>query len=100
MWLRSKHGVFLSDAGRTFKHEVAIICRENEVTPLDGNISVHIELHRGRASGDTDNYIKSILDSLQGYCFKNDSQVEEIYIRRYEAPKKGRVVVTVKGFTE
>lgn len=100
MWLRTRTGVYLSDAGRTFKHSVSKICEAQDVTPLDGQISVHIEIYRKRASGDTDNFIKSTLDGLQGYCYFNDSQIVEIYARRHDDKANPRCVVVVRGFAE
>lgn len=100
MWLRTRNGVYLSEAGRTFKHSVSQICEEQGVTPLDGKISVHIEIYRKRASGDTDNFIKSTLDGLQGYCYFNDSQIVEIYARRYDDKTNPRCVVTIQGLVE
>lgn len=100
MWIRTGKSVFLSEAGRTFKHEVALICREQDVTPLDGQISIHIEIYRKRASGDTDNFLKGALDGLQGYCYFNDSQIVEIYVRRHDDKANPRCVVVVRGFAE
>lgn len=100
LWLKTKNGVYLSEKGRTFKHEVALLCREQDVKPLDGQISIHLEIYRKRASGDTDNFLKGALDGLQGHCYFNDSQIVEIYVRRHDDKLNPRCVVTVRRFAE
>jgi crossover junction endodeoxyribonuclease RusA len=99
-WVKTRNGVFLSERGRTFKHDVAIICREHDVTPLDGKISIHVEVYRKTMTSDLDNFLKGILDGLQGYAFINDSQIVEIYARRHDDKANPRCVVVVRGFAE
>lgn len=99
-WTRSKHGMFLTERARTFKHEVAIICVEGDVTPLDGEISIHMEVYRKHTSSDLDNFAKAILDGLQGHCYHNDAQIVEMYARRHDDKKNPRVVVIVRRFAE
>lgn len=100
-WIRkSNGGVALSERGRTFKHEVAIVCRENDVTPLQGHITLHIDIYRDNMRSDLDNFFKGLLDALQGYAYYNDNQIVAILAYRHDDTKNARCVVTVKAQAE
>jgi len=49
--------------------------------PLTGKLNVTMLLY-GNPRGDLDNLAKSVLDAAQGIIFKNDSQIDDLWIRR------------------
>lgn len=72
----------LSRDARAYKKRVAELWLEKPPirTPLAGRLSLTAEVFNAR--GDIDNRLKGLLDSLQGLAFENDSQFDEINIRR------------------
>lgn len=82
----------LSDEARAYK---SLVCATHRRRELRGNISVAIDWHRGRKSGDLDKRIGVVLDALQGVAYENDSQIVELSALRFESPNNPRVVVRV-----
>ncbi len=97
-WRRSGSRIYLSAAGQAFKDSVAKDIRSQlvAVEMLTGRLGVSIELERGdRTEYDIDNYIKSVLDAMQGVLFENDSQVDMLIVKRGPVEKPGRCEVIV-----
>ena len=83
-----------------FRNEMKALTSEMDTTPCDKLISVDIEFNvripkswtkkkkkekNGQYcdnSSDIDNYLKAILDSLNGVLFVDDRQVVEVYARK------------------
>ena len=66
-----------------------------KVAFVDGEIAVTLRWFRGRKSGDLDNRIKQVLDSLAGCAYTNDSQITELHCFRYDDAKNARMEVTL-----
>jgi crossover junction endodeoxyribonuclease RusA len=62
---------------------------------LDGEVSLLITVFRPRKTGDLDNHLKVLLDSLNGVAYADDKQVAEIFISRFEDAANPRVEVRV-----
>ena len=66
-------------------------------TPYDGAVRLHIVLwlpdNRRR---DVDNCAKSICDALNGIAYGDDSQIEELVVRRHVDHDRPRAEVTVE----
>lgn len=58
-------------------------------------LAVTLDLYRPQRSGDLDNRIKVVLDTLQGVAYKNDSQIVRIVANRYDDKHNPRVEVTL-----
>lgn len=89
----------ISAEGRAYREQVALLCRQRLVQPLDGWVAVEATFtppdRRGR---DVDNLSKALLDALQhAGVMRDDSQVRRLTLEMLEAaPKQGRAVVTVR----
>lgn len=81
--------------------------------PFLGRIFIEIHFYVSSWRGDIDNYVKAILDGMQerrdrktkmvlfSGAFKNDNQVDGMYVRRWDAPKgKERTEVTITKITD
>lgn len=96
-YIRGRRGkVFKSAEAMAFFEEVRY--KYADLEPLIGDIVLSIDFYRPRKSGDVDNRIKALQDSLQGLAYVNDSQIVELHIRRLDDKKKhplGAARVTV-----
>jgi crossover junction endodeoxyribonuclease RusA len=84
----------ISEEGRNYKREVALLARA--VDPIHGPVSVAYFVYRPRKSGDIDNYLKSLLDSLKGIAFLDDDQVVELHGYRRDDKTDPRVNVIIQ----
>lgn len=64
--------------------------------PIDGPVTLNLAVYRPRRIGDLDNVLKATLDALKGIAFEDDSQVVEIFARRWEDKANPRVEVNVE----
>jgi Holliday junction resolvase RusA-like endonuclease len=62
--------------------------------PLKYDVEVSVRWHRERRSGDLDNRLKCLLDSLQGVAYVKDSQVRKLTAERFDG-ERPRVEVIV-----
>ena len=92
--------VRLSDRATKFRNDVVaqvadIEQRHGSIRTHNGRIKAVVTLHGAtKRSFDVDNYGKGLFDALT-YCnvYKDDSQIDEITVRRGEVIKGGRVDV-------
>jgi Holliday junction resolvase RusA-like endonuclease len=63
---------------------------------LEGPLILSVDVYRPRRSGDLDNTLKAIQDSLKGILWKDDAQIVEIRARRYDSKENPRVEVLVE----
>ncbi|WP_405103081.1 RusA family crossover junction endodeoxyribonuclease [Oceanobacillus sp. FSL H7-0719] len=89
---------------KDYKEYVSLIAKQHAPkTALEGPLSVRVKIYReipksttkkDRAlisegnkrpitKPDTDNYVKSVLDALNGIIFKDDSQVTDLYASKF-----------------
>ncbi len=87
----------LSADAIAYKAEVAAICHNADIEPLEGDINLIAHVYRKQKSGDIDSYQKGLLDSLQGYAYLNDKQIIELHIYRHDDKYNPRVEVEVIG---
>lgn len=81
--------VFLSDEARQYKRVVNLLSKHIE--PLTKNVILQITVYRPMDRGDLDNYLKSMLDGLQGNLYENDKQIAEIHAYKRIDRKNPRV---------
>jgi hypothetical protein len=65
-------------------------------TPLTGEVAVTVHIYRPRKTGDLDNRLKALLDSLTGCIWRDDKQVVEMHVYRRDDRDNPRAVVTVR----
>lgn len=83
----------LSRGGRVYKETVSMLLRSER--PVDGEVSIDVKLYRPRKSGDLDNSLKAILDSLKGWLWHDDKQVTRIHAERFDDKVNPRAEVMV-----
>ena len=96
---RGKNGVFRTQEANDYRENVQMICLIARLEPLLGDVSLFIDVYRPRRSGDVDNVLKVVLDSLQGHLYENDRQVSHISITRHDDKNDPRIEVTALGQT-
>jgi crossover junction endodeoxyribonuclease RusA len=84
----------LSREGRQYKEVVAALV--GPVNCATGSLSVSVDAYRPRKSGDLDNTLKALLDSLTGIIWQDDSQIVELHARRFDDKKDPRVEITIE----
>lgn len=84
-----------------FKEVLAHIAKIFVRAPLKGNIKISVDFFKlkpkkitSRNWGDLDNYLKSVLDALNGIAFDDDSQVVEVHAKKNSGEPK--IVITME----
>lgn len=96
---RFAHGrVIVSQEAANYKETVKMLARVDGATLIKGPVALTVDVYRPRKSGDLDNYLKVLLDALQGVFYRNDSQVREIHATLHEDRHEPRVEVTAEPF--
>ena len=88
---------YMSVAGVAYNLKVMAICRRKKAKPLSGAICVTVHWYRGIKSGDVDNRLKPVLDSLQGHAYTNDKQIIELHAYRHDRKGNPGVTVTIEA---
>lgn len=89
--------ILISKAGRLYKERAYYLALATGMRPIQKGVEciLTVRWFRARKAGDIDNRSKSLLDSLQGAAYHNDSQVAELHIYRDDSdPKNPRVELT------
>lgn len=88
---RARVRTYQPDIARSWKDIVSIYGRlavRGIGWPLDAEYTVHLTVRRARRVGDIDNYVKAILDGLNGVAWDDDRQVRELHVVILDPPKK------------
>lgn len=63
----------------------------------EGNIIMIVNLHFGdKRKRDVDNFLKLLLDGLEGVCYNNDAQIVELTVTKAYDKKNPRVEVYIE----
>ena len=89
--------IYRTDFADLYAATVARVAHAANRTPLDGEVAVTLEWHRGALRGDLDNRLKVVLDALQGWCYKTDAQIAELHAYRYLDRENPRAEITVRA---
>lgn len=93
------HRVLISARGRDYQIKVLGKVLVNRVQKHEGRLAVSIEAFPPtRRMCDLDNLFKSLLDSLtQARVWDDDSQIDDLSIKRCAVTKGGKVVVNIRS---
>jgi len=87
----------LSKKGREFKQRVANLVSDSQKQPTDKPVMVIIKLYPAtRRKYDVDNFAKSLLDSLIGIAYADDSQIMCLAISKEEVFAGGKCEIKIK----
>ena len=97
-WKQANGRIYVSAEARRYKEDVGWICAALGVQPIEGAVSVSINVYRQQKRGDLDNFLKVLFDSLKGYCFSDDDQVLHISANRYDDKDNPRIEVMINAW--
>lgn len=94
-WRYAGGKVYTSDEARSYKHVVAMLARADGVTQMTGPVVLSVAIYRARKAGDLDNFLKILIDALQGVFYRNDAQITEIHATLHDDRHEPRAEVNV-----
>lgn len=68
------------------------------IKPLEGSLKVFLDAYLAKGQRlDTGNISKSVLDALNGFAWKDDSQIDEMVVRRFKRSDRPRIELKICG---
>jgi Holliday junction resolvase RusA-like endonuclease len=87
--------VVISAEAREFKKTMASLLASLKVPMIRGPVSVHIVFDfQTRHKRDVDNFAKSVLDSLKGELFEDDSDIFDLRLQKNIGTPIDRIQIT------
>lgn len=96
-WRNYRGRMVTSAEARAYKDEVGWLAKQAGIEHLDGSVVLYVDIYRPRRSGDLDNWLKVLLDALQGVAYEDDTEVVELHARRLDDRNDPRVEVEVRA---
>jgi crossover junction endodeoxyribonuclease RusA len=96
-WRKFRNKIVVSEEAKTYKRAAGFIATAAGVECLQGDVIMAVDVYRPMKKGDLDNYLKVLLDALQGIAYANDSQIIEIRARRFDDKRNPRAEVTIQA---
>ena len=93
-WMIANNRIVVTSEARNYKQQV-FYKLAHLTEPLRKDIAVNVTIFRAYKRGDLDNFLKIMLDALQGIIYLNDSQITEIHAFRDDDKNNPRVRVLV-----
>lgn len=93
-WRHVGTRVVLSREARVYRAQVARLLVG--CVPLEGDVGVEVLIYRPSRRGDLDNTLKVLLDAVQGFAYRNDSQVTCLRAQRFDGTDEPGVRLKVK----
>lgn len=87
--------VYRTDEATNYIRRTAAYAIANGIFPTTKPVAVSIRIFRARRAGDTDGFVKVLIDALQGCAFEDDKQVIELHVWRDDDKTDPRVEVEV-----
>ena len=94
-WRVANNRTYKSAEAKQYQELVGWTVKAAGVQPLAGNVSIKVNIYRPRKSGDLDNRLKIVIDSLNGIAYEDDRQIVEIHARRFDDKNNPRVEIEV-----
>ena len=95
-WRMGNGRMYKSAGSRSYRALIEPICRKALRKPFARPVSVQVIWYRARKSGDLDNRLKVLLDSINGMLYEDDSQIYYIEAERRDDPENPRMVLIVE----
>lgn len=96
-WRKTRWGrVYTSPEARAYRWQAAMKALAQGVRPVKGMVIVELDLYRPANRGDTDNFVKVILDALNGVAWADDKQVKRIEAEKFIDRKNPRVELRIR----
>lgn len=92
---RLSHGhVYTPATTSAYEEFVGVCAKAAGAVPLDGDvaITIFVFVQSGR-HGDIDNYVKAVLDGLNGIAYRDDRQVVQIFAAKVQSATEGTYVI-------
>lgn len=95
-WRNWRGRMVVSSEARKYKEQAfKALAEQGAVCLGDGPVAILIRVFRKIKSGDLDNRIKVVLDSLRGVIYQDDKQVVEIHAFRHDDRDNPRVEIQI-----
>ena len=95
LYIRTRRGIAKSPAAKTYTLHARWQMLAQRIEPVEGDCVITIRVYRKAKRGDLDNYLKLLLDTLEGFAYYNDRQIVEIHGYRFDDRINPRVEVEV-----
>ena len=98
-WRKWKNRMVISDKGREFKKKASILLSNDflEDGPYILPVKMCLELYfKDNRRRDIDNYCKGILDSMSGIVFEDDSQIQELNLKKFCGYGEDKIIIKVE----
>ena len=84
LWVNKPNGRYKSKKGKIFEETARNeLKKQFRYKPLTSGLKVHISLYfKDKRKRDIDNYNKAILDSMTEIVYEDDSQIEELNVKK------------------
>lgn len=92
-WKPWRNRLVKTSEAKAYTQKVGGVCLVNKVRKYKGELQLSVDLYRPRKIGDIDGPLKCLLDSLQGFLYKNDSQIAVLFVVRFDDKENPRAEV-------
>ncbi len=98
----SVNGVYLSDETRRYYAEVRDILRDTYRQRIfDGRLRAEVILHEtDKRRRDINNYTKTLFDSLEGFVYRDDKQIDETILKRGEIKEYAHIKIKITQISD
>lgn len=86
---------YVKKEGNAFRVVAQLQCKASGVRVTDRDVKLNIIAYRPRKSGDIDNFLKCLLDALEGVAYRDDKQVVSLTVIRKDDKNNPRVEVEI-----
>ena len=99
LWINKPNGRYKSKKGKIFEETArSELKNQFRCKPLANGLKVRIRLYfKDKRKRDIDNYNKAILDSMTKIIYEDDSQIEELNVKKLVGCGFDKVEIEVEG---
>ena len=102
LWVNKHRGRYKSKRGKEFEETACSELKSQfRYKPLASSLKIHIRLYfKDKRKRDIDNYNKAILDSMTKIIYEDDSQIEELNVKKLVGCGFDKVEIEVEEIFE